>query len=102
MNTPVIPSNAVILDRAFSGTKITKPPTIPSTVKSMVSCFDECRNLKEDVAVPTTVENFSFAFRNCINIETFVGNWNNTYPEKTKKATVYKGNPNGTIPKDWI
>lgn len=102
MNTPEIPSNAVILDRAFSGTKITKPPIIPNTVKSTVSCFDECRNLKEDVVIPTTVENFSFTFRNCVNIESFVGNWNNTYSEKTKKVAVYKGNPNGTIPTDWI
>ena len=102
INTPEIPNNAVILDRTFSGTKITKPPTIPNSVKSMISCFDECRNLKEDVNIPTTVENFSFAFRNCVNIENFVGNWNNTYSETTKKVAVYKGNANGTIPKDWI
>ena len=90
------------MDRTFSGTKIVKPPTIPNSVKSMISCFDECRNLKEDTNIPTTVENFSFAFRNCVNIENFVGNWNNTYSEITKKVAVYKGNPNGIIPNDWI
>ena len=101
-NTPKIPDNAVNIDRMFTGTKITAPPTIPNSVISMRSSFDECRNLKSDTIIPNSVKDCSFAFRNCSAIKIVIGNWNSgAYTSDFKKNACYRGVNMTGIPEDW-
>lgn len=101
-NTPKIPDNAVNIDRMFTGTKITAPPTIPNSVISMESTFDECRKLQSDTVIPNAVKNCNFAFRNCSAIKVTIGNWSNgAYASDFKKIACYRGVNIAGIPEDW-
>lgn len=101
-NVPKIPDNAVNIDRMFTGTKITDPPTIPNSVTSMESTFDECRKLQSDTVIPNAVKNCNFAFRNCSAIKVVVGNWSSgAYASDFKKIACYRGVSATGIPEDW-
>ena len=97
---PEIPANAKICDRMFTCTNIKNAPTIPESVISCQSIFDECKNLVTDTRIPNGVKNCKFAFRNCFALKDTVQDFTG-YASDIESENCFKGTEIENIPDGW-